>query len=80
MADLDDFDAALEQLAIDSSGEDDLISPSWTAKKALDYIDTHWYTAVNRRGRWMDLIGDYAGTEPFVVDGVCFARVTTIVA
>jgi hypothetical protein len=39
------------------------------AQSALRYIDDRWYTERNRRGRQMDLIGDYAGTEPFVLDG-----------
>ena len=39
------------------------------AQSALRYIDDHWYRERNRRGRQMDLIGDYAGTEPFVLDG-----------
>ena len=38
------------------------------ARSALLHID-HWYRERNRRGRQMDLIGDYAGTEPFVLDG-----------
>jgi len=38
-------------------------------RSALRYIDDHWYRERNRRGRQMDLIGDYAGTEPFVLDG-----------
>ena len=39
------------------------------AQSALHYVDEHWYRERNRRGRQMDLIGDYAGTEPFVLDG-----------
>jgi hypothetical protein len=39
------------------------------ARSALRYIDNYWYRERNRRGRQMDLIGDYAGTEPFVLDG-----------
>ncbi|KAH9932994.1 P-loop containing nucleoside triphosphate hydrolase protein [Fomitopsis serialis] len=39
------------------------------AKEALRYIDSQWYTLTSRRGRWMDLIGDYAGSELFVLDG-----------
>lgn len=40
-----------------------------TASKALQHLDANWYTRVTRRGRWMDLIGDYAGSEPFIIDG-----------
>ena len=36
---------------------------------ALSFVDNVWYAETNRRGRWMDLIGDYAGNELFVVDG-----------
>lgn len=39
------------------------------AQSALQSIDDSWYRDRNRRGRQMDLIGDYAGTEPFVLDG-----------
>ena len=39
------------------------------AQSALQSIDDSWYRERNRRGRQMDLIGDYAGTEPFVLDG-----------
>ncbi|KAF8556866.1 P-loop containing nucleoside triphosphate hydrolase protein [Imleria badia] len=35
---------------------------------ALKWIDAEWHTA-SRRARWMDLLGDYAGTEPFIIDG-----------
>jgi hypothetical protein len=41
----------------------------FSAKQALDYLDAIWYTGINRRGRRMDLIGDYAGSELFVLDG-----------
>lgn len=50
----------------------DLVSPQSTfdtAREALTYLDSTWYTKANRRGRWMDLIGDYAGSEPFILDG-----------
>ena len=65
--DLDDFDAAVEQLPPDTQISLSAQSP----KDAVAYVDAQWYTLVNRRGRWMDLIGDYAGSEPFVVDGEC---------
>ena len=63
--DLDDFDAAIAQLPLEEEPTLSAQSP----KDALEYIDSQWYSLVNRRGRWMDLIGDYAGSEPFVVDG-----------
>lgn len=34
---------------------------------ALADIDGRWYGRLNPR--WMDLVGDYAGMEPFVIDG-----------
>jgi hypothetical protein len=40
---------------------------------ALEHIDKTWYILANKRARWMDLIGDYAGTEPFVIDGMFLA-------
>lgn len=64
--DLDDFDAVVAKRPLDSDQE--LLGT--TPKAAVEYIDAQWYTAVNRRARWMDLIGDYAGSEPFVVDGM----------
>jgi hypothetical protein len=45
---------------------------SFTAGEALNALDGNWYTRVSRRARWMDLIGDYAGNEPFVIDGISF--------
>ncbi|KAI0677460.1 P-loop containing nucleoside triphosphate hydrolase protein [Trametes maxima] len=62
--DLDDFDAAIEQPSLDN-----VLVNAQSPRDAVAYIDTQWYTGVNRRGRWMDLIGDYAGSEPFVLDG-----------
>jgi hypothetical protein len=43
---------------------------AFSAKEALNHIDEAWYTLANKRARWMDLLGDYAGIEPFVIDGV----------
>ncbi|EJF64914.1 P-loop containing nucleoside triphosphate hydrolase protein [Dichomitus squalens LYAD-421 SS1] len=63
--DLDDFDAAIAQLPLK---EEPTLSTQ-SAKAAVNYLDSQWYSLVNRRGRWMDLIGDYAGSEPFIVDG-----------
>jgi len=52
---------------VNSSGDAALAS----AEEALQYIDAEWYSAVSKRARWMDLLGDYAGSERFVVDGAC---------
>ncbi|TCD64633.1 hypothetical protein EIP91_003835 [Steccherinum ochraceum] len=35
----------------------------------LDYLNEEWYSLMSRRGRMMDLIGDYAGSELFLLDG-----------
>lgn len=61
--DLDDFD--LDVTINDSSVDKDIPD----TQSALRYIDDRWYRERNRRVRQMDLIGDYAGTEPFVLDG-----------
>ncbi|GBE83891.1 Uncharacterized helicase [Sparassis crispa] len=61
--DLDDFDSAIGDRPPPPS------LALYTAQDAVDYIDMEWYAATNRRGRWMDLIGDYAGQELFVIDG-----------
>lgn len=42
-----------------------------TAEEALGSLDREWYREVAKRGRWMDLVGDYAGSERFVLDGEC---------
>ena len=40
------------------------------ASEAVKHLDEKWYRTVAKRARWMDLIGDYAGNERFMVDGV----------
>jgi hypothetical protein len=47
-----------------------------TAVQALKFIDDNWYKKIaGKRARWMDLIGDYAGNERFILDGnVHFSR------
>ena len=40
------------------------------AVQALKHIDDHWYKEIGgKKARWMDLIGDYAGNERFILDG-----------
>ncbi|KAG1725070.1 uncharacterized protein EDB91DRAFT_1254929 [Suillus paluster] len=56
-----DIERAIEQAPINA--------PSCTATEALNWIDSTWYAPASRSARWMDLIGDYAGDEPFVIDG-----------
>jgi len=40
------------------------------AVQALKFIDDRWYrTIAGKQARYMDLIGDYAGNERFILDG-----------
>lgn len=45
---------------------------------ALDLLDNQWYNRVTRRARWMDLISDYAGSEPFVIDGKLLMNLSSL--
>lgn len=74
--DLDDFELAIAQLSLD----DEPTVSAQSAQNAVDYIDTQWYSPLTRGGRWMDLIGDYAGSEPFIVDGPSILRHLLVVA
>jgi len=38
-------------------------------KEALQYVDQTWSIDLGKAARWMDLVGDYAGSEPYIVDG-----------
>jgi len=50
------------------SGQDNL--EKMDAVEALKTIDDRWYkTVAGKKARWMDLIGDYAGNERFILDG-----------
>jgi len=62
--DLEEFDAIddnLNRLPESTS--------TFSAKSALDHLDKEWYSNASRRARWMDLLGDYAGEETFLIDG-----------
>ncbi|KAJ7757625.1 hypothetical protein B0H16DRAFT_1721359 [Mycena metata] len=37
--------------------------------RALQLIDSQWFSLATRRARWMDLLGDYAGAELFLISG-----------
>lgn len=74
--DLDGFDINPTDFD-DSSTEDVVTSGLKDAQSALLYIDDNWYRERNRRGRQMDLIGDYAGAELFVLDGNSPSSFTT---
>lgn len=63
--DLDGFEQAADRTAHASI----LLSGTPTGEEVLKYIDANWYIPTSRRGRWMDLMGDYAGSEMFVLDG-----------
>lgn len=41
----------------------------WSAKKALEEFDASWYAKTSQLGRWMDVIGDFAGEELFLLNG-----------
>lgn len=50
--------------------QDDPVRDEMDAVEALKYIDYHWYKKIaGKKARWMDLIGDYAGDERFILDG-----------
>ena len=61
----------LEEFEVKRHGSDTTTNDtigSLSIPKALERINAEWHTA-SRRARWMDLLGDYAGTEPFIIDG-----------
>ncbi|TFY54174.1 hypothetical protein EVG20_g9819 [Dentipellis fragilis] len=45
------------------------VSQQTSPREVVERLDEAWYRGVSKRGRWMDLIGDYAGSERFVLDG-----------
>jgi hypothetical protein len=59
--DLDNFD---EEALVTSSA-----TTANSAEEALRYLDLRWYAQAGRAARLMDIIGDYAGSEPFILDG-----------
>lgn len=58
----------LEEFEVDHHGTASKPTSSLSALGALKWIDAKWHTA-SRQARWMDLLGDYAGIEPFIIDG-----------
>ena len=74
--DLTDFppeDAVLT--ALSGVQEDAASDETMDAVEALKYIDENWYKKfVGKKTRWMDLIGDYAGNERFILDGKVVVR------
>lgn len=63
--DFEEFEVDIERVIEESS----IKSSSCTVAQALQWVDTTWYAPTSRNARWMDLIGDYAGAEPFIIDG-----------
>ncbi len=61
-------DSVLE--AIDSIKDTPAHEEAMSAIGALKCLDDRWYkTIAGKKARWMDLIGDYAGNERFILDG-----------
>lgn len=60
--DLDDF----HQLGLQSG---DVKLREKSPHSAVMFVDDVFYSETSRRARWMDLIGDYAGNEMFLMDG-----------
>ena len=57
---------------VDGSQENPALAPKekMNAVEALKCIDHRWYKIIaGKKARWMDLIGDYAGNERFILDG-----------
>ncbi|KAG1725082.1 uncharacterized protein EDB91DRAFT_1267695 [Suillus paluster] len=59
--DFEEFDVDIERIIKKSSTN----ASSCTVTEALNWIDSTWYAPASKSARWMDLIGDYAGAEPF---------------
>ncbi|KAG1793298.1 uncharacterized protein HD556DRAFT_1479402 [Suillus plorans] len=57
------------EVDIERAIENSELSKSCTITETLDWVDSTWYAPQSRNARWMDLIGDYASAEPFVIDG-----------
>ena len=60
--DLEEFEESSQSLTVPSS-------VFKSARDALDCLDRVWFINATRSARWMDLLGDYAGDEPFIIDG-----------
>ena len=58
--DFDDFDDGLANDPQNDAGD---------VNDVLKYFDRTWYIPRSRAARRMDLLGDYAGNEFFVIDG-----------
>ncbi|KAJ6489614.1 hypothetical protein C8R47DRAFT_1177216 [Mycena vitilis] len=58
----DDGDGVKHSIPVKNQG-------SISASQALEEVDEQWFTPATRRARWMDLLGDYAGAELFIISG-----------
>jgi ATP-dependent RNA helicase DDX60 len=61
--DLEEFERSNQILDVPSG------SGFQATRDALDHLDQLWVINATRSARWMDLLGDYAGDEPFIIDG-----------
>ncbi|KLO14115.1 P-loop containing nucleoside triphosphate hydrolase protein [Schizopora paradoxa] len=69
-----DLDDELERISAQTEGKLDAVpevevAQGLSALKALSVVDHSWYAPFSKKSRWMDLVGDYAGQELFVIDG-----------
>lgn len=69
MDDFDEDDTIPRSPDVSTRDDDD---KEMTAGDALESLDREWYREVAKRARWMDLVGDYAGSERFILDGQFF--------
>ena len=69
--DLTEFNPEDDSLSVGlDCTQEDSPSDGMNATEALKHIDDHWYKKIaGKKARWMDLIGDYAGSERFILDG-----------
>jgi ATP-dependent RNA helicase DDX60 len=60
----------IDLVTVGSSQHNAVREERMDAIEALKYIDNNWYKEIaGKQARWMDLIGDYAGNEKFILDG-----------
>lgn len=70
---MDLTDVAFDDSALETVGgsQENVDNEKMNAVEALKCIDDQWYrTVAGKKARWMDLIGDYAGNERFILDGI----------
>lgn len=62
--DLDEFERSVPLDVPSATAPNNL-----STRDAIRVLDDVWWSQRSRAARWMDLIGDYAGMERFVIDG-----------